>query len=202
MSILSKTSSISRYGIVEQAKPFTLEELRSRLSRTAFQSIDEVAQERSYGWVSFTDYLAAPEPHDMGAYVAFALRLDTRRISPAVLKKEFTLAIRAEQEAIRETGRTFISKDRKAEIRDQVVLKLRLKATPVPAFWPVVWNTKDGEVMLFSVNGKVRNLFGDLFTATFSLTLEPLTPYVMARREANESQHAQIDDLEPSGFAA
>ena len=43
-------------------------------------------------------------PPEKGAYLAFALRLDTRRIPPAVLKKYVTIALR-EEGRIKEQGK-------------------------------------------------------------------------------------------------
>lgn len=80
-------------------------------------------------------------PPEKGAYLAFALRLDTRRIPPAVLKKYVTIALREEEGRIKEQGKKFIARDRKNELRDQVKLRLMGRFLPIPAVFDVAWAT-------------------------------------------------------------
>ena len=203
MGILSASGSFTRYAIVEPVTGQLVSELPDRLVRSAFRDIDQTTDERSFGWVCLEDWLdsrwlsAPPEKaHDL----AFTLRLDTRRISPAVMKKHLILALKAEKEALKSQGKGFLTKDRKMELKDQVRLKLMSRALPVPAVTDVVWNLRTQRVLLASTNSKLRNLFEDLFTLNFELHLEPLTPYFLARRLVDQALAARLDDLEPSPF--
>jgi len=110
--------------------------------------------------------------------------------------------VKAEKEAMKESGKSFITKDRKQEIKDQVALKLRTRFLPIPAVFDAVWNLRDNRVWLATTNSKIKTMFEECFTMTFGLNLEQLTPYFLARRLADKSRHALIDDLEPSPFAA
>ncbi len=205
MGITATSGSFTRYAVVEELTGQLAQELPERLARHAFRDIDDTADERSFGWVSLEDWLDPfwrTAPPDKAHYLAFSLRLDTRRVPPAVIKKHFQLALKAEKEAMKETGKSFITKDRKQELKEQVVLKLRARFLPIPAVFDAVWNLRANRVLLATTNSKVRQLFEDHFTVSFGLNLEPLTPYFLARRMVDQTRHALLDELEPSPFAA
>jgi len=205
VGILATSGSFTRYGVIEDLTGQMASELGERLARFSFRDIDQTTDERSFGWVCLEDMLDSfwhAAPPDKAHYLAFSLRLDTRRVPPAVFKKHFLLAVKAEKEALKETGKTFLTKDRKQELKDQVMLKLRSRFLPIPAVFDAVWNLRSNRVILATTNSKVQSLFEDHFKSTFELNLEPLTPYFLARRIAAPSRHALLDDLEPSAFAA
>ncbi|TVM05743.1 hypothetical protein DPQ33_19590, partial [Oceanidesulfovibrio indonesiensis] len=135
-----------------------------------------------------------------GEYLAFALRLDTRRVSPAVFKKYTLLAMEEAEKQAKEEGRKYLSRERKKEIKEQVRIKLMARAMPVPAVFDVVWNTTSHTIYLASTNNKVRELFNNHFTDTFELHLEPVTPYFQALRLLGEEAQPAIDAVEPARF--
>ena len=95
MGILSASCSFTRFKITEPVPKELWMEIPAKLRQFAFQDIDDIAEERGWGWTSFEDMLDMQwrsAPPEKGAYLAFALRLDTRRIPPAVLKKYVTIA--------------------------------------------------------------------------------------------------------------
>ena len=99
MGILSASCSFTRFKITEPVPKELWMEIPAKLRQFAFQDIDDIAEERGWGWTSFEDMLDMQwrsAPPEKGAYLAFALRLDTRRIPPAVLKKYVTIALREE----------------------------------------------------------------------------------------------------------
>ena len=205
MGILAASGSFTRYRIVEEIPPTLLANAPELLRKNSFRDIDAGSAERSFGWVCLDDWLD-PEwraaPPQKGHFLAMSLRLDTRRISPAVYKKHLLLALRAEREKVKEMGKKFVSKDRKTELRDQVRLKLLARALPIPAVFDAVWDTMSHTIWLASVNGKVRELFEDLFTVTFELHLEPQTPFFLAKRLIDPARTEDLEDIEPSAFAA
>jgi hypothetical protein len=205
VGILSASGSFTRYAVVEELTGQLASELPERLARHSFRDIDDTADERSFGWVCLEDWLDSfwrAAPPEKAHYMAFTLRLDTRRVPPAVFKKHFLLAVKAEKEAMKESGKTFITKDRKQELKDQVMLKLRTRFLPIPAVFDAVWNLRSNRIWLATTNAKIRVLFEEHFTMSFGLTLEAMTPYFLARRTVDKSRHALLDDLEPSPFAA
>ncbi len=203
MGLISSSGSFTRYAIVGEVSQERLREIPERLVKHAFQEIDHTADERSFGWVCFDDWLDmewATAPPEKAHFMAFSLRLDTRRIPPAVYKKHVDLALRAEKEAAREAGKTFVGKDRKKEIREQVRLKLLARSMPIPAVFEAAWDVMKHEIYFNSTNSKTQELFEDLFTLTFELHLEPMTPYYLGLRLLDPSRHALLDELQPCEF--
>jgi hypothetical protein len=204
LGLLAASGGFTRYRIVGEVKDQILREAPERLKKFAFADIDNSVEERSFGWVSFEDYLDNEwhgSPPEKGHYLAFSLRLDTRRISPAVFKKYVRLALDQEKEHMKDTGKAFISKDRKREIADRVKLSLMSRSLPIPAVFEAAWNTLDHVIWLCTTNGKVQTLFEDLFTMTFELHLEPQTPSYLAERIIGVERGLAIEHLEPSHFA-
>ncbi len=204
MGLLAASGGFTRYRIVGEISDQILREAPDRLKKFAFADIDHSADERSFGWVALEDYLDTAwrgAPPEKGHYLAFSLRLDTRRVSPAVFKKHLRLALDAEKEVMKDTGKAFLSKDRKKEIAERVKLSLMARALPIPAVFEAVWNTLDHVIWLCSTNGKVQTLFEDLFTMTFDLHLEPQTPAYLAERIVGADRSLAIEQLEPSHFA-
>jgi DNA recombination-dependent growth factor C len=204
MGLMAASSSFTRYRVVDDVPDEVMREIPDRLVKYAFKDIDHTADERSFGWVSFEDMLDpafTSAPPEKAHYVAFALRLDTRRIQPAVYKKHLQVAINEYLDSIRDEEKKFISKDRKAEIKEQVALKLRARTFPVPAVFDVAWNVQDNLVYFGSINNKARSLFEDIFQLTFEVSLEPLTPFFLATRIMGEEALSRIENLEPSTFS-
>ena len=126
MGFMSASVGLTRYRIVEKdIDPSLWTEIEDRLKRRAFRDIDASAEERSFGWVSF-DNMLDPEfalcPPEKGPYLAFTLRLDTRRVPPAVMKKHVAVALNEALQAMREQGRKFLTKEQKTEIRVEFIL--------------------------------------------------------------------------------
>jgi hypothetical protein len=202
---MSASGSFTRYKIVGDVPDALLRDPVGALTHHAFQDIDATADERSFGWVSFEDMLDnrfAAAPPQKANFLLFTLRLDTRRISPAVFKKHLRVALDAERKTGKEDGRNFLTKDRKTEIAEQVRLRLMARSLPIPAVFDVVWNLDTHDVWLCSTNSKVRELFEDLFTLTFELHLEQMTPAFLAARILGEARAKELEDIEPSPFAA
>lgn len=139
-------------------------------------------------------------PPNKGEFLAFSLRLDTRRIPAAVLKKHTMIALRDEEARNKEQGKKFISRERKKELREQVKLQLRSRFLPIPAEFNVVWSTPTGIVYLASTQPKLCEMFMELFTRTFDLHLEPMTPYQLAATHLDASAIGKLETLQPTLF--
>ena len=159
------------------------------MNKFCFVDIDATADERSFGWSNVDDMLDmnwTQSPPEKAEYFTFGLRLDTRRIPPAVLKKHCTIALNKELEHNKEQGKNFVSRDRKRELKEQVTLRLRARTLPIPAMFDVIWNPPANRIYLTTTNSKVRDLFEDYFTLTFDLHLEPLTPFRSEERRVGK----------------
>jgi DNA recombination-dependent growth factor C len=204
VGFLSASASFTRYRIIEEIPDTLWPEIADRLRRNAFKDIDHTADERSFGWVAFDDMLDADwrsAPPQKGEFITMGLRLDTRRIPPAVFKKHLALALADEMERMEQTkGKAYVSRDRKNELKEQTKLRLMARTLPIPAQFDVVWNVTSGVVYLASIQSKLRALFEDMFTMTFDLHLEPMTPYYQALARMGEERASVLDDLEPTVF--
>ena len=140
-------------------------------------------------------------PPQTGAYIVFSLRLDTRRIPAAVVKKHLTIALKEEKARISEQGKTFIARERKKEIKEQVMLRLRARFLPIPAEFNVLWATDRNEIWFASTQNSMIDLFMELFLQTFELRLEQITPYTLALTLLDEKWQEQVDRIEATQFA-
>jgi hypothetical protein len=205
MGFASASCTFTRYRVLERPSAELWTQVPALLKRYAFQDIDALPGEaRSVGWTSFDDMLDvewAASPPEKGAYMTFALRLETRRIPPAVLKKHLALALREEKRRIAGQGKQFISRERKNELKEQVQLRLMRHFLPIPAIFDIVWATDSGLVYFASTQRKILDMFEEYFTKCFELPLEQLTPYGLAALSLTEQELDRLDTLEPTTFA-
>ncbi len=205
MPILSTSVGLTRYRVLEEVEDDLIRSIPDLLVKFAFKDIDHTAEERSFGWVNMDEMLDDKwniSPPEKGQYYTFALRLDTRRIQPAVLKKHLQIALNHELEEAKKEGKNFISRDRKRELKDQVTLKIRARSLPIPAMFDVVWNVPDNKIYFTCTNSKVMEMFEEYFTDTFNLTLEPLTPFFLAMNMLGEDAAQKLESLDPTYFVA
>ncbi len=203
MGFLSASTGLTRYRVVDEVGDEMLADVPRRLKSFAFVDIDQSVEERSFGWVCFEDLLdvewAAGGP-EKGPYLAFTLRLDTRRIPPAVFKKHWLMALKQKRLELAEQGRKFLTRDQKMELREHVRQRLLARSLPIPAVFDVVWSVRDNRVYLATTNTKIRTLFEDMFTRTFELEVEPLTPVALALEQAGEAVRHRLEEYEGAVF--
>ena len=202
MSFLKTSTSFTRFRITDPAPTSIWTEVTDRLRKNSFRDIDELPEERSVGWTSFEDMLDmtfAVNPVEKGQYIVFCLRLDTRRVPPAVIKKHLAVALRKEEAQNREMGKKFVSRERKKELKEQVMLRLKMRFLPIPAEFQVIWNTAESTVYFASTQQKMLDTFEELFVRTFELHIAPMSPYELAAFLLKDS--LRLDTLEPTQFA-
>lgn len=203
MSFLKTSTSFSRFRIIDDVPSDLWSAIPEKLRQFAFLDIDDIAEERAFGWTNFDDMLDTEwklSPPEKADYLTFSLRIDTRRIPPAVLRKHTRIALREEEARIKELGKKFIPRERKKEIGEQVKLRLMGRFLPVPAEFHVVWNTHTGRVYFASTQTKMIELFLDLFTRSFDLRLEQLVPYSLALSLLGEQYSDKLDAVEGTRF--
>jgi len=203
MSFQKASTSFTRFRIIDDIPADLWASIPEKLRQYAFIDIDDIAEERAFGWTSFDDMLDTEwrqAPPEKGDFLTFSLRLDTRRIPPAVLRKHVRLALRDEEERIKALGKKFIGRERKKEIQEQMKLRLMGRFLPIPAEFQVVWNMRSGRVYFASTQTKMIEMFLDLFTRTFELRLEQLLPYSLALAMFGEEISAKLDDVQSTKF--
>jgi len=147
------------------------------LQKFAFIPIDGTAQERGEGLTPFDtplDPASWPMAHNFAGYFAlFCLRVDTRRVPGAVMKKHLAEAFAKECES---AAKAFISKTRKSEIKEQVKLRLLAKTEPAPSIVDVAVDLMSGRVFFGSVSSKAKETFEALWFAMMGEKLVEQTP--------------------------
>jgi len=147
------------------------------LQKFAFLPIDGMAQERGEGLVPFytpLDPTSWPQTQSSAGYFTlFCLRVDTRRIPGAVMKKHLAEAFIKECET---AGKAFISKARKREIKERVKLQLLSRTEPAPAIVDVAVDRMSGRVFFGSVTTKMKETFEALWFAMMGEKLVEQTP--------------------------
>jgi hypothetical protein len=204
MGFAGSTSSFARFRILDPVPQSLWRQLPDRLRKHAFRDIDDTQEMSSCGWVNFENMLDSTwseSPPQKADYVVFSLRLDRRRIPAGVVKKYMALAFIEEIERLRRQDKCFISRERKKEIRELVLARLRGRFLPVPGEFNVLWLTKRNEVWFASTQGGMVDLFLEEFLKSFELHLEQLTPYNLASAVLNEDCLARLDHLEATCFA-
>ncbi|WP_298068402.1 recombination-associated protein RdgC [uncultured Mailhella sp.] len=203
MSFLKASTSFTRFRILDSVPDELWAAVPEKLRQFAFMDIDDIAEERSFGWTNFDDMLDTKwqqSPPEKAGYLTFSLRLETRRIPPSVLRKHTRLALRAEEERLRAQGKKFIARERKKEIAEQVKLRLMGRFLPIPAEFQVIWNMTSQEVYFASTQTKMIEMFADLFARCFELRLEQLMPYALALRLCEEDSVKALDGVESTSF--
>ena len=204
MGFANSACSFTRFRILDPVPAELWPQIPDKLKQYAMQDIDNIPEPQACGWVSFEDMLdtqwTTATPHK-GAYLVFSLRLDTRRIPAGVVKKHLALALKEEKNRLRDQGKTFIARERKKELKEQDMLRLRQTYLPVPADCNVLWSTDKNEIWFASTQGKMIELFMEEFLKTFDLHLEQLTPYNLAASLLDEDSLIRLDQLEATQFA-
>lgn len=203
MGILGASCSFTRFRILDPVPSELWMQVPAKLKQFAFRDIDDIADDRGWGWTSFEDMLDttwSANPPDKGEYLTFSLRLDTRRLSPAVLRKHVLMAMKEEEARNQDQGRKFVSRERRTELKEQVKLKLMARTLPIPATFDVVWATSTNVVYIASTQSKLLELFTNHFTLTFDLHIEPFTPFALASTMLDEAALQKLDTLEPTEF--
>ena len=203
MGFLGSSCSFTRFRVIDPVPDELWAEIPQLLKKGAILDIDETTDSQADGWVSFDDYLDTnwqAGPPQKGAYMAFSLRLDIRRIPAGVVRKYLDLALKREKAENEKNGKKFISRERRKELKEQVQLSLRRRFLPVPGEFNVIWNTANNEIWFASTQEKMIELFVQRFLDTFKLHIEQLTPPDLALsilgKDAEEAVHDadQADD--------
>ena len=204
MGFANSACSFTRFRILDPVPAGLWPQIPDKLKQFAFRDIDDIPEMQSQGWVCFEDMLDSEwvtAPPQKGAYLVFSLRLDMRRIPAGVVKKHLAVALRDEKNRMHEQGKTFVSRERKKELKEQVMLRLRMRFLPIPSEFNVLWATDKNEIWFASTQNKMIDLFMEEFLKTFELHLEQLTPYTLAASMLDEESLIRLDQLEATQFA-
>jgi DNA recombination-dependent growth factor C len=180
MGIFSNSLSLTRYKVEGQIQPPVMGRVLAGLTQNTIEDIDHDSTEAAAGWTS----LQRPyEPNFegnsfvIGTVFAFSLRMDQKRIPLKLMKKQF---FREQARLLRETGRQFLSKSEKKNLKEQVQHQLLVRLPPMPSIYDLIWNYEGGWLWFFSTLKSANEQLETLFSRSFGLQLIRLFGYTLA----------------------
>ncbi len=197
MGALSGSTSFMRFSVEGELPESFWDFAADRVASHSFQDIDDSLEEYSIGWVSVANMFDAGftyASYAAGDYVVLSLRVDERKVSPAVLKK---CVLKEEERIKRERQIPKLSRSALLEIKERVRTQLVRKSVPVPAVYDLVWSLSDGTLFFFTTNKKAMVLLEELFKETFGMSLVLQIPWNTALHVAGPESEFSLDRLRP-----
>ena len=201
MGLINGSASFVRFGIDGDLPENTMDFIDDRVRSFSFRDIDDGIDEYSIGWVSVANMFDTEFRYASylnGDYVTLAMRVDERKVSPAVLKK----FVQKEEERMKhEKQIPKISRTLRAEIKERVRAELTRKAIPIPAIYDVCWSLSESNVLCFTTNKKIHAVLEDFFKDCFGLTIVQQIPYITAEHILGENEDiGRLSALTPEIF--
>jgi DNA recombination-dependent growth factor C len=201
MGIYAKSLSCTRYIVRGETPPDFLTWVDERLQFNLFREIDDTNDEKAVGWVELDNLLQTSfdggRAHK-GEYLAFSLRLDTRKVPAAIFRKHYLMAeltVRQQQKFRR------LSRQQRLELKKTVMQDLLRRQMPQPALFDIVWHPSQQRLWLFATSPKVRETFETLFRETFEMDIFLLFPYTLAQDVLDPALQDRLEMVEPTSFA-
>jgi DNA recombination-dependent growth factor C len=191
MGLISSTHSISRYHIEGKIEGSAAEEVRNNLITYSIPKLESEFDAISAGWTPFeSPYNPDFEKFSIqfGTYFLFSLRIDKKSIPMRLIQKYMTIEIEKKME---KTGRQFISKNEKTEIKEMVIDLLMHKIPAVPSIYEILWNYEEQNLYLFTTQKAANELFETLFFKSFKLKPVRLFPYTLVETKSSFSNSAK-----------
>ncbi len=182
MGFISATHSVTRYHIEGDFDGSTMESVRDGLIKNAMPEIESEYDEILAGWTPFeSPYKADFETYSFiyGTYFLFSLRIDKKNIPAKLVQKHMALEIEKKK---KESGRDFLSKNEKSEIKDFVLDLLMHKIPSIPNTYDILWIYEEKSLYLFSTQKAANELFTTLFLKSFNLKPIRVFPYTMIEK--------------------
>lgn len=201
MGLISGSVSFIRFGVEGKLPENILDFIDDRIRSFSFRDIDDSTDEYSIGWVSVANLFDMEFRYASylnGDYVTLAMRIDERKVSPAVLKK----FVQKEEERVKlEKQIPKVSRTQMAEIKERVRAELTRKALPIPAVYELCWSLSESSVLCFTTNKKIHAILEDFFKDCFGLTIVQQIPYLTAEHLLDEEATARLSAVVPEIFA-
>ncbi len=200
MSFLKGSASFVRFSVEGELPENGLDFIADRVVSFSFQDIDDTYDEYSIGWVSVLNMFDSQfdyASYVAGDYITLTLRIDERKVSPAILKK----FVAKEEERVRlEKQLPKLSRSVKVQIKERVRTELVRKAIPIPAIYELCWSLSTNTLLFFSTNKKAQAILEDYFKESFGLLIRQQIPYTTAEHLINEDDLAVLERISPDIF--
>ena len=200
MGLLSGSASFVRYTVEGELPDNFWEFVAERLVAFSFRDIDDTFDEYSIGWVSVEnmfDSEFAFSSYRVGDYIVLSMRIDERKVAPAVLKK---FCLKEEERVKKERQVPRLNRAHRQEIKENIQLQLVKKAIPVGTIYDLCWNLADSTLLFFSTSNKAQAVLEDFFKETFNLRPILQIPYLTAEHLLAPEEREALADLKPQFF--
>ncbi len=203
MGLISSTHSISRYHIDGKIEGSIISEVRNGLIKHSIPKMESEYDEISAGWAP----VESPYNPDFekfsfqfGTYFLFSLRIDKKSIPAKLVQKYMAIEIEKKKE---KSGRDFISKNEKSEIKDMVVDILMHKIPAIPNIYDVLWSYEENNCYLYTTQKAANEFFETIFLKSFNLKPIRLFPYTLVEKKSlfSNSQKDRVLSLAPVKYS-
>ena len=200
MGILSSSVSITQYRVEGKLPEPILGSVATGLKKHAVEEIDNDSSDKAIGWACFNNPFSTDfnqSPFTIGTYFVFSMRIDKKTIPSKVVQKHYTLEMKKRLE---KSGRDFLSKTEKKEIKDHVIHLLNLRIPATPNIYDLIWNYESKTLWFFSNLKAANEELETLFSKSFELSLIRMFPYTTAYLSADlsDSQRDELQKISPT----
>ncbi|MCL1893097.1 MAG: recombination-associated protein RdgC [Holophagaceae bacterium] len=167
------------------------------LVQNRFRPFEDGEEEERFGWVDWRNPLISPpDPNciSQGHFSIFALRIDTRKVPPILLKAHTELRI---QNLMKEKDLAFVGREARVFLQEEVKAELLRKVLPTPRVVEIAWDIKGGIVWTTAANSKSQSHLTYLMKNAFGVELQPLAPLLLAGSLAPNIPVGDLTALEP-----
>lgn len=202
MALLSTSASITRYRVQGKIDDSIIETVAEGLRRNTISDIDEEASDMAVGWTT----LESPYRPDfesssvlIGTHFVFSLRIDKKSIPSKIVKKHISIEM---DKRLAESGKEFLSRNEKQQIKELVVDRLSVKIPATPSVYDLAWSYEDQTLFFFSTQKGANEELETLFSKSFKLTLVRLFPYTIGDLTTGltDTERDALNKLSPSSF--
>ena len=203
MGLISSTHSVTRYHIDGKIEGSINEKVREGLIKYSIPKIENEYDEISAGWTP----LESPYNPDFesfsflfGTYFVFSLRVDKKSIPAKLIQKYIAMEIEKKKE---KSGRDFISKNERSELKEHVVDILMHKIPAVPSLYDVLWDYEEKNLYLYTTQKAANEFFETIFLKSFKLKPIRLFPYTLIETKSSfqSSQKDKFLTLTPLKYS-
>jgi hypothetical protein len=115
-----------------------------------------------------------------------------------VLKKHYNMEM---AKRLAESGRDYLSKAEKKQIKDHVLTVLSMRIPATPNIYDILWKYEDGMLWFFTNLKAANEALETLFTRSFKLRLVRLFPYTASLHAGLSAPEIDaLDQLKPTLF--
>ena len=202
MGILSSSASITQYHVEGKLPDPLIETVSAGIKKNLIDEIDNESSDKAIGWACINDPFSNDfdkSPFLIGTHFVLSMRIDKKSIPAKIVQKYYALEI---QKKLKNSGREFLSKTEKKEIKDHVLHLLNLRIPATPNLYDLIWNYEAAKLWFFSNLKGANEELETLFSRSFNLKLIRLFPYTMGNMTSplSDDEKDVLAKLTPTKF--